>query len=394
MFTADARHLAPHDEQWSVVSMNRARALDILGLSVQGQHQGLDPDTVKKAYHERARAVHPDKNPGDEEASEKFKEAQEAYTFLCANPDPVPTNPTISVGGFSFSPFQSKPETRVRLEVQDICNGKVGGVPTNFMQPQLERVVGIMGGCVCTCLCIFGHPPCQVLYTTDGCKVDIPPGAAHGMAFDTVEETVVLEEDPADLAPYQRVGPDVVLEVKVPLWQALTGGSIRLPPCGDGTCMPDLPHALTLAGPLDPGSVYELTNVGFPRLGDHSHRGSLLITVQVIMPKTLGLDMALQVAPMLGATDYDLDTHFDPTAPDGLPVDMEQARARAAAHAAAVGSTCDAGDNPLAALLKMGLGLGLGFGGGGGGVAGGGGGGGGSGPAGEGGPTPPGCVIA
>jgi molecular chaperone DnaJ len=43
-------------------------------------------DEIKKAYRKKAIQYHPDKNPDDKEAEEKFKEAAEAYDVL-SNPD-------------------------------------------------------------------------------------------------------------------------------------------------------------------------------------------------------------------------------------------------------------------------------------------------------------------
>ncbi|MDL2296939.1 molecular chaperone DnaJ [Bacteroidales bacterium OttesenSCG-928-C03] len=45
-----------------------------------------DGTEIKKAYRKKAMQYHPDRNPGDKDAEEKFKEAAEAYDVL-SNPD-------------------------------------------------------------------------------------------------------------------------------------------------------------------------------------------------------------------------------------------------------------------------------------------------------------------
>ena len=50
---------------------------DTLGLK-----KGASEEEVKKAYRKLARKWHPDANPGDEQAEERFKEVQEAYSVL------------------------------------------------------------------------------------------------------------------------------------------------------------------------------------------------------------------------------------------------------------------------------------------------------------------------
>ncbi len=60
---------------------NKRDFYDILGVS-----RSADADELKKAYRKLAIRFHPDKNPDDKEAEEKFKEAAEAYEVL-SNPE-------------------------------------------------------------------------------------------------------------------------------------------------------------------------------------------------------------------------------------------------------------------------------------------------------------------
>ena len=49
---------------------------------VLGIQKGASEDEIKKAYKKLARKYHPDMNPGDKEAEEKFKEVNEANEVL------------------------------------------------------------------------------------------------------------------------------------------------------------------------------------------------------------------------------------------------------------------------------------------------------------------------
>ena len=57
--------------------MSKRDYYEVLGVS-----KGASESEIKKAYRKMAIKYHPDKNPDDAQAEEKFKEAAEAYEVL------------------------------------------------------------------------------------------------------------------------------------------------------------------------------------------------------------------------------------------------------------------------------------------------------------------------
>ena len=67
--------------------------------------RGSSPDEIKKSYRKMAMKYHPDKNPGDSTAEEKFKECAEAFDVL-SDPQKKQEYDTYgTVGGNGGNPF-------------------------------------------------------------------------------------------------------------------------------------------------------------------------------------------------------------------------------------------------------------------------------------------------
>ncbi|MEA5006220.1 MAG: molecular chaperone DnaJ [Rikenellaceae bacterium] len=99
---------------------------------VLGVTKGASADEIKKAYRKLALKYHPDKNPGDKDAEEKFKEAAEAYDVL-SNPDKksrydqfghAGMSGAASGGGFSGAGFSMED---IFSQFGDIFGGHFGG---------------------------------------------------------------------------------------------------------------------------------------------------------------------------------------------------------------------------------------------------------------------------
>src|ERR1700743_3266464 len=75
---------------------------------ILGVGKGASDEEIKKAYRKLARKYHPDRNPGDKEAEEKFKEVSAAHDVL-SDPDKrkeYDAGPSFAgFGGAGGSPF-------------------------------------------------------------------------------------------------------------------------------------------------------------------------------------------------------------------------------------------------------------------------------------------------
>lgn len=104
---------------------------------VLGLQKGASQDEVKKAFRKMAIKYHPDKNPGDKEAEEHFKEVNEAYSIL-GDPEKkskydkfgfagVDPNAGFGGGGSGFGGFGGAQGFEGFDDIFDMFGGMFGG---------------------------------------------------------------------------------------------------------------------------------------------------------------------------------------------------------------------------------------------------------------------------
>ncbi len=279
-----------------------------------GVERNADEKDIKRAYRKLAVKYHPDKNPGDHQAEERFKEINEAYEVLGDSSKRAKYDQLGSSyqawermggrpGGFDWSQWAGGAPEGVRVEVGDLGDLFGGGFSDFFnaifggMDIRGQGVAGrarTQGRDLEQPVSISlteAYAGTQRVLQRGGRRLEVrvPPGAqtgtkvripgkGEGSRTQAGDLYLVVEVEPDPRL--ERQGDDLYVEAAVDLYTALLGGEVHLPtPAG--------PVVLTIPPESQPGQTFRLSGRGMPRLRAPSSHGDLFARLKVNLPTRL-----------------------------------------------------------------------------------------------------------
>jgi len=286
---------------------------------VLGVGRDASAEDIKKAYRKLALKYHPDRNPDDKSAEDKFKEVNEANQVLSDLEKRAKYDQLGSAysqwergggqpGGFNWGQWTNGGNVHVEYgDPADVFGGRMGSFSDFF-----EQIFGGMGGFQSggfqagrsTQTATRKAPAYEQAITIsldeafrggsrllqlDGkrLEVKIPAGAQTGTkirmagAANGGDLYLVVE---VSLDPrFTREGDNLRTEVPVDLAIAAAGGEVRVPTL-DGEVV------LTVPAGTQPHQSFRLKGKGMPKLKQPSARGDLFAQVRVRIPKVTDPD--------------------------------------------------------------------------------------------------------
>jgi curved DNA-binding protein len=281
---------------------------------VLGVPRDADEKEIKKAYRKLAVKYHPDKNPGDHQAEERFKEINEAYEVLGdstkrAKYDQLGQSYQAwqrmggQPGGFDWSQWTGGAPGGVRVEVGDLGDLFGGGFSDFFNaifggMPGTGQGFGERGSGrgrdieqPVTISLTEAYTGATRNLTRDGkrLEVKIPPGASSGTRVRISGQGEAGRRQSGDLyltievAPdprFERKGDDLYTNVSVDLTTAVLGGEADVATPGGQV-------VLTIPSGSQPEQTFRLKGRGMPRLRKSKDHGDLYARLKVEIPRNL-----------------------------------------------------------------------------------------------------------
>jgi len=297
---------------------------------ILGVDRNASEKDIKRAYRRLARQFHPDVNPGDTGAEEKFKKINEAYEVLSdtekrAKYDRLGASwqqwqrMGRDPGQFDWSQWFADAPGGVRVDWSDGLGDLFGGAGADIFSDFFRTIFGGMtnAGRARTAEHPFRHTTSrrtlrgqdveaaveitleEALHGTtrvlerDGRRIraKIPPGARSGSKVRIANQgsSGYGEGPPGDLylnitvkphPAFRREGDDLRCNVDVDLYTAVLGGQVRI-----STLNGDV--SLRIPAGTNGGKTFRLRGKGMPNPRNPKQRGDLLATVQLQVPQRL-----------------------------------------------------------------------------------------------------------
>jgi DnaJ-class molecular chaperone len=279
---------------------------------ILGVERNASEKEIKAAYRKLARKYHPDVNPGDKSAEEKFKEVSEAYEILSdkdkrtkydqfgqywqaaqqqGGAQPPPGWENVPPGGFDFG--QGGFEGGFG-DIFDLLfgQGRGGGAKTKERgrpgwTPARGRDVEAE---IEVTLDEAFHGTSKV-FTIDGRRIEvkIPKGVKDGQKIRLAGQgepgrgtqrgdlylTVRLKPDPR----FERKDDDLYTDISVPYTTAALGGEVQAQ-------TPSGKVNMKVPAGTSSGQTFRLAGQGMPKMKENG-RGDLYARAKVTVPKTL-----------------------------------------------------------------------------------------------------------